>query len=70
MERKNSAPKKPPMKPMHTVMSDHAMRERVMIHLRESRSPRKPATTVIAASVQESVVLIQPICTSESFSSS
>ena len=70
MERKKSAPTKPPMKPMQTVISDHAISERVMIHLREKRSPRNPATTVIAASVQESVVLIQPICTSVSFSSS
>ena len=52
------------MKPMHIVISDHAMSESVMIHFRLNRSPRKPATTVIAASVQDSVVFIQPICTS------
>jgi len=46
---------------MHTVMSDQAISDRVMIHLREKRSPRKPATTVIAASVHDSVVLIHPI---------
>ena len=46
---------------MQTVMSDHAISESVMIHLREKRSPMKPATTVIAASVQDSVVFIHPI---------
>ena len=70
MERKKSAPTNPPMKPMHTVMSDQAMSEQVMIHFREKRSPRKPATTVIAASVQLRVVLIHPIWTSVSFRSS
>ena len=49
---------------MQTVISDHAISESVMIHLREKRSPTNPATTVIAASVQESVVLIHPIWTS------
>ena len=69
MERKNSAPTKPPTNPIPTVMSDHAISETVISHLRESLSPMNPAMTVIAASVQERTVLIQPICTSVSLSS-
>ena len=49
---------------MHTVISDQKMSDPVMSHLRLKRSPQNPATVVIAASVQESAVLIQPICTS------
>ena len=70
MERKKSAPAKPPMNPMQIVISDQAISDSVMIHLREKRSPMKPATTVIAASVHDSSVLIHPICTSVRFSSS
>ena len=54
------------MKPMQMVMSDHAISEQVIIHLRLKRSPRTPANTVIAASVQQRTVFIQPICTSVS----
>ena len=59
-----------PTKPIMNVMSDHEISESVMIHLRENRSPTGPAMNAMPASVQERTVLIQPICTSVSPSSS
>ena len=70
MERKKTRPQNPPTSPVQAVISDQKRSENVMIHLRENRSPRKPASGVITASVQKSAVLIQPICRSVSPSSS
>ena len=55
-----------PTNPIITVISDQKTSETVMIHLREKRSPANPASIVIAASVQLSAVLIQPMWTSVS----
>lgn len=50
-----------PTNPIMNVMTDQAISEQVMIHLRESRSPTGPAMNAIPASVQERTVLIHPI---------
>ena len=59
-----------PTKPIMNVMNDQEMSEIVMIHLRENRSPTGPAMKAMPASVQLRTVLIQPIWTSVSPSSS
>ena len=46
---------------MQIVIKDQKMSEPVISHLRDRRSPAKPAIIVIAASVQLRTVLIQPI---------
>ena len=53
-----------PTNPIMNVMSDQAISETVIIHLRENRSPTGPAMNAIPASVQLRTELIQPICTS------